>query len=107
MSGFRECILRGSLKHYFIPGFNLFSIKLTTEARSEILRSFDGILQSDISIMKNCNTLKIIWDQFVNYTDASIGHDPVLRRHGNQLKTDACLIGNIATLQQIILKIGI
>ena len=106
LSGFRDCILHRSLKHYFIPGFNLLSIKLTVEAREEILKIFDAILRSDISIMKKCNTLKIIWDQFVNYTDASIGHDPVLRRQGNILKTDECLIGNILTLQQIILEIG-
>ena len=106
MSGFRDCIFNGSLKHYFIPEFNLFSVKLTAEARLEILRILDIMLQSDISIMKKCSTLKPIWDQFVNYTDSRISNEPALRRQGNLLRTDACLIGKCVYLQQSISSMG-
>ena len=104
LSGFRECILRRSLKHYFIPGFNLLSVKLTAEAGWEILRILDIILQSDISIIKHCYTLKPVWNQFVNNTDSRISHDPFLRRQRNLLKTDKCLIRSIITLQQNMLE---
>ena len=64
LCGFRECILRSSLKHYFIQGFNLLSVKLTTGTRVEILRILDIALQCDISIMKECNTLSTVWEKF-------------------------------------------
>ena len=99
LSGFYECILRGSLKHYFIPGFNLLSVKLTTEAREEILIILDTVLQYDISIMKECNTLTTVWDKFVNHNESGI-RDSVLRRQKlNILKTDACMIRYMAHLQ--------
>ena len=105
LSGFYECILRGSLKHYFIPGFNLLSVKLTTEAREEILIILDTVLQSDISIMKGCNTLTTVWDKFVNHNESGIC-DSVLRGQGNILKTDACLMQNILKLQYVLLNIS-
>ena len=105
LSGFRECILRGSLKHYFIPGFNLLSVKLTTGAREEILRIFDIILQSDISIMKECNTLSTVWDKFRNHNESGI-RDSVLREEGNILKTDVCLMRHIAQLPHALLNIS-
>ena len=105
LTGFRECILRSSLKHYFIPEFNLLSVKLTTDARGEILRILDIISQSDISIIKECNTLKPVWDKFVNHYGSAI-RDSALSVQGNILKTDACLMRNILKLQQLLLKIS-
>ena len=105
LSGFRDCIFHGSLIHYFIPGFNLFSVKLTTAARLEILRSFGVILQYDSSVMKACNTLKPVWDQFVN-THYSISHDLALRRQENLLKTDVCLMCKIQSVLHYILLLG-
>ena len=99
LSGFRECVFNGSLKHYFISEFNLLSIKLTTKARLEILRSLDIILQSDISIMKECNTLTIVWDKLVNHNESEV-RDSALRRQGNILKTDACLVRYMSLLQR-------
>ena len=96
LSSFRECILNGSLKHYFIPGFNLLSVKLTPVACGEIVQTLDIVLQSDISMMKECKTLKPVWDQFVN-TDSGIG-DCVLRRNGNMGKMYACLMHFIMLL---------
>ena len=106
LSGFRECILRTSLNHYFIPEFNLLSVKLTTEARWEILRILDIVLQFDISIMKECNTLKAVWGQFVNYADSCISHEPALRRQRNLMKTNEIFMDNIVTVQNVILNIG-
>ena len=105
LSGFRESILRDSLKHYFIPGFNLLSVKLTTGAREEILRILDIALQSDISIMKDCNTLKAVWDKFVNHYEFGI-RDYALRGEGNMLKTDVCLMRHICLLQYILLNLS-
>ena len=105
MCGFRECILCSSLKHYFIPAFNLLSVKLTTEARREILRVLDIVLQFDISIMKGCNTLKPVWDKFVYHNESGIS-DSVLRRQGNILKTDVCLISRIVQFQEILLNLS-
>ena len=96
LSGLRESILRRSLKHYFIPGSNLLSVKLTPIVCGEIVRTIDIMLQSNISMMKECNTLKHVWDQFVN-TDPGIG-DCVLRRKGNMGKTYACLMELIMLL---------
>ena len=104
LSGFRECILRGSLRHYFIPGFNLLSVKVTAVARREILEIFEIILQSDISIMKECNTLIIIWDQFVN-TESDIGNC-VLKQKRNLLKYDAYLLDTIRSILSDISSIN-
>ena len=105
LSGFRECILRSSLKHYFIPEFNLLSVKLTTDAREEILRILDILLKSDISIIKECNTLKPVWDKFVNHNESGI-REFALRGQGNLLKTDLCLMRNILKLQHALLNIS-
>ena len=102
LCGFYKYIFQGLLKHYFIPEFNLFSVKLSPEALLEILRILNIISQSDISIMKKCNALRPIWDKFVNYTDPSVSHDSVRRRQGNLLKTDACFMSKIVTMQRDI-----
>ena len=105
LADFRECILRGSLKHYFIPEFNLLSVKLTTETRREILRILDILLKSDISIIKECNTLSNVWNKFVNHSESGT-RESVLRGQGNILKTDACLMHNILKSQYALLNIS-
>ena len=69
LSGFRECVSCGILKHYFVKRFNLLSVKLTETARTELLQAFDIILQSDIRILKECDTLKTVWAQIVSHND--------------------------------------
>ena len=61
LSRFCECLRMGMLKHYFIPNFNLLSVKLTAQNQRELLRIFDMILKSDICIIKQCKTLTNIW----------------------------------------------
>ena len=74
---FRECIKylltefcksigEGVLRHYFIHRFNLLSVKLTRAAQTELLQLFDIIIQSDISILKECRTLCDIWLEFLH-----------------------------------------
>ena len=74
---FRECIMyllaefsqylrEGVLRHYFIPRFNLLAVKLTPAAQTELLQLFDIIIQSDISIVKECCTLQNIWLEFLS-----------------------------------------
>ena len=58
---FSKCIREGVLRHYFVPRFNLLSIKLTRAAQTELLQLLDIIVESDISIFKECATLQFIW----------------------------------------------
>ena len=43
ISEFCNCIQEGMLRHYFIPSFNLLSIKLTRAAQIELMQLFDNI----------------------------------------------------------------
>ena len=69
LTEFYKCIHDGVLRHYFLPQFNLLSVKLTKEARSELLEVFDIIIQCDISILKECNTLQTVWSKFLIAND--------------------------------------
>ena len=55
------------MSHYFIPRFNLLSVKLTPAAQRELLQLFDIIIVSDIGILKNCRTIQKykIWSHFI------------------------------------------
>ena len=63
---FSKCVQEGVISHYFIPRFNLLSIKLTRAAQAEILQLLDIITQSDISILKECRTLHSVWSEFLS-----------------------------------------
>ena len=65
---FVNCLREGLLSHYFIPKFNLLSVKLIHQAQSELLQLFDVVIQNDISILKECRTLQTIWSTLL-YTD--------------------------------------
>ena len=58
---FSKCIREGVLRHYFLPRFNLLSVKLTPAAQRELLQLFDIIIESDISILKDCGYLQESW----------------------------------------------
>ena len=64
---FSKCIKEGKLMHYFIPKFNLLSVKLTQAAKIEILKLFDIVFQRDISILKECITFQNIWSKFLSH----------------------------------------
>ena len=63
---FSNCLHDGVLRHYFIPRFNLLSIKLTPEAQNELLQLFDIIIKYDISILKECQTFWPVWKKFLS-----------------------------------------
>ena len=63
---FSKCLNKGVLKHYFFPTFNLLSIKLTPEAKKELTQLYDIIIQSDVTIIRECKTLRNIWSVFVS-----------------------------------------
>ena len=66
VADFAQCIREGVLRHYFIPQFNLLSVKLTREAQTELLTIFDVIIQSDIEILRECQTLRNVWTKLTN-----------------------------------------
>ena len=63
---FRQGLNEGVIQHYFFQRFNLLSVKLTSEAKIELLQLLDIIIQSDISILRECETLKTVWSKFVS-----------------------------------------
>ena len=63
---FHKCLNEGVIRHFFFSRFNLLSVKLTTEAKIELLQLFDIIIQSDISIIRECKTLKNIWSKILS-----------------------------------------
>ena len=65
LAEFSKWIQQGVLRHYFIPRFNLLSVKLTREAQTELMQLFDIITQSDINVMRECRTLCNIWSEFL------------------------------------------
>ena len=63
---FSQCIDNGVIRHYFLPRFNLLSVKLTPEAQTELLQLYDIVIQYDIRILKECRTLQNIWLKFLS-----------------------------------------
>ena len=84
---FRQCIQEGLLRHYFFPRFNLLSIKLTREAQKELLQLFGIIVQCDISILKECKTLRQVWFRFITTDDQDRISD---MRNKNIVRDDEC-----------------
>ena len=69
---FVQCLHAGVLRHYFIPRFNLLSVKLTREAQSELLQLYDIVIQYDISIFRECKTLQPVWSKFLSADENQI-----------------------------------
>ena len=55
---FHECMRVKSLKHYFIPSFNLLSVKMTDEVQMEILIFFLVLRVQAHSVNNNINSCK-------------------------------------------------
>ena len=66
---FSKCIQEGILSHYFIPRFNLLSVKLTRAAQAELLQIMDMAIQCDIKILRECKTLQGVWSKFLSATE--------------------------------------
>ena len=65
LTEFSKRIREGVLRHYFIPRFNLLSVKLTPAAQRELLQLFDIVIESDISILNDCRMLRGCWQLFL------------------------------------------
>ena len=86
---FSKCIQEGILSHYFIPRFNLLSVKLTREAKAELQQIIDIAIQCDVSILRECKTLQGVWSKFLSATE---NRNSVVRDRDweNLLITDGC-----------------
>ena len=98
---FNKCLHEGVIRHFFCPRFNLLSVKLTQEARIELLQLFDIIIQSDISILRECQTLKNVWSRFLSAdrNQIYIIHNEHRR---NFLINDEVMMDNLICLKHII-----
>ena len=103
MSDFCECVRTRSLKHYFIPSFNLLLVKMTDEAQMELLRIFEIIIQSDISILKECNTLNKIWINCLHHDADTTNIAGSIKR--KLLRNDECMMGIIKYIHNEVLKL--
>ena len=101
LSDFRECVRLRSLKHNFIPSFNLLSVKMTDEAQKELMTIFDIILQSDISIIKECKTLNKIWVEFLIHEAGTT--EVVGTEQRTFLRNDVCMMAAIDDIQNEVL----
>ena len=103
LSEFSQCLREGVIRHYFIPKFNLLSIKLTRSAQIELLQLFDNIIESDIRILKECRTFQNIWLEFleirVNWNTVACN----IRRR-NMLMNDMCMFDKIEDLNAVLLQ---
>ena len=97
LTGFSQCLHDGVLKHYFIPTFNLLSVKLTREAQSELLQLYDIIIQCDISIFKECKTLQSVWSKFLSANDnqMNIIHN---EKKNTLIKNDELMIEKVTVI---------
>ena len=94
---FRQCLNEEMIRHFFFPRFNLLSVKLTADAKIELLQLFDIIIQSDISILRECVTLKTVWSKFVSVDRNQVN---VIRekRRRNFLQNDKIMMQWFCTL---------
>ena len=93
-----KCVREGVLRHYFIPKFNLLSVKLTPTAQTELLQLFDIIIQSDITIFKECRTLRYIWSEFLAQVAESRNNLIYKLKREHLLKNDECMAAMVSKL---------
>ena len=102
LSEFSKCVREGVLRHYFIPKFNLLSVKLTPAAQHELLQLFDIIIQSDISILKECRTLRDIWSEFIAQVPESRNNLISNLKRKKLLMNDECMARMVKILSEVI-----
>ena len=88
---FTKCIRDRELPHYFFPSFNLLSVKLTREAQRELLQILDTAKEHDVSILRECNTLRDVWSQFIG-TDGNINRVKHMMKKTNLVRNDECMM---------------
>ena len=92
---FTKCIRNRELPHYFFPSFNLLSVKLTREAQRELLPILETAIEHDITILRECNTLRKVWSRFTT-TDGNINHVTRMMQKTNIVRNDECLMSHAA-----------
>ena len=97
---FSKCIREGLLRHYFIPRFNLLAVKLTPAAQTELLQLLDTIIQSDISILKECSTLQNVWSEFLQCRE-NMYNIISRKKRENLLKNDVCMMEKFNDLNML------
>ena len=97
LAEFSKCIQEGVLRHYFIPKFNLLSIKLTREAQTELVQLLDTINQSDIAILKECRTFHSIWSEFLQVRETRHNFISSIRIR-NMFMHDQCMMQYFTTV---------
>ena len=80
LRGLYKCIRTGVLRHYFIPRFNLLEIKLTSEAKQELLKILDFVISDDLNIFSYCSSLSDVWLKFLRGRDRNQIETHELRR---------------------------
>ena len=88
---FTKCIRDRELPHYFFPSFNLLSVKLTREAQRELLLILETAIEHDITILRECNTLRKVWSRFTT-TDGNINRVTRTMKKTNIVRNDECLM---------------
>ena len=66
---FYVCIQTGVLRHYFVPQFNLLEIKLTLDAKTQLLQIFSDVIETGIAIIGQCHSLSGVFSNFISITD--------------------------------------
>ena len=66
---FYICIQSGVLRHYFVPRFNLLEIKLTPDAKIEVLHIFGKVINTGIFTIGQCRSLSGVLSKFSEITD--------------------------------------
>ena len=88
---FTKCIRDRKLPHYFFPKFNLLYAKLTREAQKELLQLLETAKEHDIAILRECNTLRKVWSQFIT-TNVNINQVTRIMKNTNIIRNDHCMI---------------
>ena len=79
---FFKCIQSKTLRHYFIPQFNLLQTKLTQGARIELLKLFDEAIGKNLEIFAHCSSLSSVWFKYLNGQDRiQVDTHRIRRRH--------------------------
>ena len=78
---FYVCIQTGVLRHHFVPRFNLLEIKLTPEAKIQLLQIFSNAIETGIAIIGHCQSLSGVYSDFIATTD---------KRHCEMRTTEIC-----------------
>ena len=94
MVEFSNCLHEGVIRHYFFPRFNLLSVKLTREAQVELSQLIDIVIQHDITIFKECRTLRKVWSNFVSFDGNKISLEYLIRKN-SVIQNDTAITAKI------------